>query len=178
MTVMVLDLESLLGAACRSPKDGGILKHIVLRLPNEQRATPSQAVLTCTGGVIGDTWGAKPGRSTDRQISVINSRFLEAIAGTTDRMPSSGDNLIVDLDLHVNNLPVGARLRAGEAVLEVTNHPHTGCVKFERRYGKAALDLTNTPEGLAARLRGLLVRVIQGGEVRVGDTIHKEAPHA
>ena len=109
---------------------------------------------------------------------MINSRFLEAIAEDAERMPLSGDNLVVDLDLHEDNLPVGARLRIGEVVLEVTDHPHTGCVKFERRYGKVALDLTNTPEGLMARLRGLLARVIHEGEVRPGDTIHKEAPHA
>jgi MOSC domain-containing protein YiiM len=173
-----IDAQALLNAARSSPQDAGVLKHIVLRLPNEQRATPLQAVLTRTGGVIGDNWGAKAGRSTDRQISVINSRFLEAIAEDAERMALSGDNLVVDLDLHQDNLPVGARLRIGEAVLEVTDHPHTGCVKFERRYGKAALDLTNTPEGLAARLRGLLARVIQEGDIRPGDPIHKEAPHA
>jgi len=178
MTASVLDARALLDAARGSPKDRGIVKHIVLRLPNEQRAIPPQARLTCTGGVIGDNWGTKAGRSTDRQISVINSRFLQAIAEGAERMALSGDNLVVDLDLHQDNLPAGARLRIGEVVLEVTNHPHTGCAKFERRYGKAALDLTNTPEGLAARLRGLLARVIQGGEVQIGDTIHKETPHA
>jgi MOSC domain-containing protein YiiM len=178
VTTKVFDSETLIDLARSSPKDGGILKHIVLRLPNEQRATPTQAWLTNNGGVIGDNWGAKAGRSTDRQISVINSRFLAAIAENTERMPLSGDNLIVDLNLHEDNVPVGARFRIGEAVLEVTGHPHTGCVKFEKRYGKAALDLTNTPEGLAARLRGLLARVIHEGEVQIGDTIHKEAPHA
>ncbi len=178
MTANILDAQALLDAARSSPKDGGVLRHIVLRLPNEQRVTPSHARVTCTGGMIGDNWGAKAGRSTDRQVSVINSRFLEAIADNTERMPLSGDNLIVDLDLHMDNLPVGARFRIGEVVLEVTDHPHTGCAKFERRYGKAALDLTNTPEGLAARLRGLLARVIHEGEVRPGDTVHKETPYA
>ena len=178
MTAKVFDAEALIDLARSSPKEGGILKHIVLRLPNEQRATPTQALLTNSGGVIGDNWGAKAGRSTDRQISIINSRFLAAIAENTERMPLSGYNFIVDLNLHEDNLPIGSRLHIGEAIVEVTDHPHTGCVKFERRYGKAALDLTNTPEGSAMRLRGLLVRVIQGGEVQVGDPIHKETAHA
>jgi MOSC domain-containing protein YiiM len=173
-----METQRLIESVQNSPKDSGVLKLIVLRLPNEQRATPPQARLTRAGGVIGDNWGAKAGRSTDRQISVINSRFLEAIAEDAERMPLSGDNLVVDLDLHQDNLPVGARLRVGEVVLEVTDHAHTGCVKFERRYGKVALDLANTPEGLAARLRGLLARVIQEGEVRPGDAIHKETPLA
>jgi MOSC domain-containing protein YiiM len=86
--------------------------------------------------------------------------------------------LIVDLDLHEGNLPPGTRLRIGPALVEVTDFPHTGCGKFERRYGKVALDLANSPEGSAMRLRGLFVRVIHGGEVRLGDTISKEASHA
>jgi MOSC domain-containing protein YiiM len=173
-----MESQQLINIVQGSPKDDGVLKLIVLRLPNEQRVTPPQARLTCTGGVIGDNWGAKAGRSTDRQVSIINSRFLEAIADGVERMPLSGDNLIVDFDLHQDNLPVGARFRIGEVVLEVTDHPHTGCVKFERRYGKAALDLTLTPAGLAARLRGLLARVIHEGEVKPGDIIHKETPYA
>jgi MOSC domain-containing protein YiiM len=129
-------------------------------------------------GVGGDRWSLKTNADPLTQVSVMNSRFLEAIAGEAERMNLAGDNLIVDLDLHESNLPPGTRLRIGQALLEVTDSPHTGCKKFERRYGKAALDLTNTPEGSAMHLRGVLARVIQGGEVRLGDSIHKEAPHA
>jgi MOSC domain-containing protein YiiM len=173
-----METQRLIDLVQGSPKDGGVLKLIVLRLPNEERQTPPQAIIDVERGVVGDRWSLKVNADPLVQVSVMNSRFLEAIAGEANRMDLAGDNLIVDLDLHTDNLPTGTRLRIGRAVLEVTDSPHTGCKKFERRYGKAALDLTYTPEGAAMRLRGLLARVIQGGEVQVGDTIHKEAPHA
>jgi len=91
-------------------------------------------------------------------------------------MNLAGDNLIVDLDLHEGNVPPGTRLRIGEVVLEVTDVPHTGCSKFERRYGKAALDLTNTPEGSAMHLRGVLARVIQGGRCGLATRSAKKRP--
>jgi len=173
-----MDSQALLDLVRASPKDVGVLKLIVLRLPDEQRHTPPQAILDVERGVVGDRWSLKTNADPLVQVSMMNSRFLEAIAGENDRMNLAGDNLIVDLDLHENNLPPGTCLRIGQAVVEVTDVPHTGCSKFERRYGKAVLDLTNTPEGSALHLRGVLARVIQGGEVRLGDTIHKEAPHA
>ncbi|HXI85093.1 MAG TPA: MOSC domain-containing protein [Verrucomicrobiae bacterium] len=173
-----MDSQALLDLVRASPKDAGTLKLIVLRLPHDQRQTPPQATLSIEHGVAGDRWSLKANADPLVQISVMNSRFLEAIAGESERMNLAGDNLIVDLDLHEDNVPPGTRLRIGEVVLEVTDVPHTGCSKFERRYGKAVLDLTNTPEGSALHLRGVLARVIHGGEVRLGDTIRKEAPHA
>ncbi len=168
----------ILGEVKASPKDNGVLKLIVLRLPNEQRQTPSQVVLSAANGVEGDRWSLKSNPNPLSQISMMNARFLEAIAGAADRMNLAGDNLIVDLDLQESNLPAGARLRIGQAVIEVTDHPHTACVKFERRYGKIMRELADTPEGLALRLRGLFARVIHAGEVHLGDIICKEAPHA
>jgi MOSC domain-containing protein YiiM len=173
-----MDPQALLDLVRASPKDLGVLKLIVLRLPNERRQMPPQAILSTERGVAGDRWSLKTTADPLKQVSVMNSRFLEAIAGGSERMDLAGDNLIVDLDLHKDNVPPGTRLRIGEAVLEVTDVPHTGCSKFERRYGKAVLDLTNGPEGLAMHLRGVLARVIHGGEVRLGDTVHKEASHA
>lgn len=173
-----MDSRAIVDLVHNSPKDGGVLKLIVLRLPNEQRHTPPQAILSTGDGVGGDRWNLKANANPLSQISVMNARFLEAIAGATDRLTLAGDNLVVDLDLRESNLPAGARLRIGQAVIEVTDLPHTGCSKFERRYGKAMLDLANSPEGRALRLRGLYARVIQGGEVRLGDTVHKETSHA
>jgi MOSC domain-containing protein YiiM len=161
-----------------SPKDAGVLKLIVLRLPGEERRTPQKAILSAHNGVEGDRWSLKPKANPLSQVSVMNARFLEAIAGDAERMNLAGDNLIVDLDLSESNLPPGTRLRVGQAVIEVTELPHTGCGKFDRRYGKAALDLTNSVEGRASRLRGFYARVIRGGEIHIGDTIHKEVPDA
>jgi len=170
------DVVRILDHVKASPKDSGVLKLIVLRLPDEQRQTPPRATLSVEHGVTGDRWSLKTSPDPLMQVSVMNSRFLEVIAGEVERMNLAGDNLIVDLDLHIDNLPTGTRLRIGQALLEVTDSPHTGCKKFQQRYGKDALDITNTPEGSAMRLRGLLARVIEGGEVHVGDPVTKEAP--
>lgn len=171
-----MDSRVLIDSVRASPKDRGVLKLIVLRLPDEQRHTPAQAVISVTHGVEGDRWNLKANANPLSQVSLMNARFLEAIAGDAGRMNLAGDNLIVDLDLHESNLPAGTRLRIGQAVIEITDYPHTACKKFERRYGKAMVDLTNSPEGRALRLRGLYARVIHGGEVRLGDSVHKEAP--
>ncbi len=64
------------------------------------------------------------------QITVMNYRFAELIAGHRDRVQLAGDQLFVDLDLSPSNLPVGTQLSVGDAVIEVTTVPHLGCKKF------------------------------------------------
>jgi MOSC domain-containing protein YiiM len=104
----------------------------------------------------------------------MGARVIDLFAGG-DRAawPLAGDQLYVDLDLSLDNLPAGARLAIGEALVKVTEPPHTGCAKFSARFGSEALRLANSPEGRALRLRGLHVRVIEPGVVRAGDTIRK-----
>lgn len=79
--------------------------------------------------------------------------------------------MLVNLELGSDALPVGARLRAGQALIEVTKKPHNGCKTFMARFGEGALDWVNHPEHRARRLRGLNCRIIEPGVVRVGDVI-------
>ena len=65
-----------------------------------------------------------------------------------------------------------ARLRVGTALCEVTPQPHTGCGKFEERFGQDARELTAAPAFQEWRLRGLYIRVLEPGEVGPGDPIH------
>ena len=85
----------------------------------------------------------------------------------------AGDNLIVDLDLGTENLPVGQRLSVGNVLLEVTEVPHPGCKKFLARYGKDAMGYINAAERKDLRLRGVFAKVAEAGTVSVGDTINK-----
>ena len=79
----------------------------------------------------------------------------------------------IHLDLSLENLAAGTRLAVGEAVVEVTADPHTGCAKFSARFGSDALRFVNSPDGRELRLRGLNARVVQAGTVRAGDTVRK-----
>jgi MOSC domain-containing protein YiiM len=82
-----------------------------------------------------------------------------------------GDNLLVDLDLSLANLPTGSRLRLGAAQLEVTPEPHTGCAKFRQRFGADALRFTADRRFRHLRLRGIYLKVVDAGEVALGDSI-------
>jgi MOSC domain-containing protein YiiM len=85
----------------------------------------------------------------------------------------AGDQLFLDLDLSAANLPPGQRLAIGSVILEVTALPHTGCGKFNERFGSNATQLVNSREGREARRRGINTRIIQPGTIRVGDRVTK-----
>jgi MOSC domain-containing protein YiiM len=82
-----------------------------------------------------------------------------------------GDNLFVDLDISAANLPLGTRLRVGEAVVEVTAKPHNGCFKFKGRFGQDALFFVQAAPTRDQNLRGIYWKVVAPGEVSVGDPI-------
>ncbi len=166
-------IEAQMNQAEQSPQNDGVLEHIVLRLPDEQRATPQEAEVSPDGGLEGDRWARPNSPNPGAQISVMNSRFLRIVAGDDTRMPLAGDNLLVDLDLSEENLPAGTQLQIGTATFEVTDVPHTGCQKFQRRYGKDALEFVNGETYKSRRLRGLFVRTIQAGKIQAGDSIRK-----
>ncbi|MEO8424965.1 MAG: MOSC domain-containing protein, partial [Actinomycetota bacterium] len=81
------------------------------------------------------------------------------------------DQIYADLDISIEHLPPGTRLAIGDAEIEVSAKPHTGCRKFSGRFGKDALRFVSSPEGRRLRLRGVNIRVTKSGTVRVGDPI-------
>ena len=99
--------------------------------------------------------------------------MLAAIEPDRSRWPLAGDQLYVDLDLGEANLPAGTRLRVGEAIVEVSAKPHTGCAKFSARFGSDALRWINGPEGRRLRMRGINARVVSAGVVRPGDAVRR-----
>jgi len=101
---------------------------------------------------------------------VMGARALAAVAGPDRRTwPLAGDQLIVDFDLSEANCPAGTRLAIGDAVIEVTTKPHTGCAKFADRYGIEAARWINSRKHL--HLRGICAVVVQPGSVSVGDEV-------
>ena len=82
-----------------------------------------------------------------------------------------GDNLFVELDISAANLPVGTRIRVGEALLEVTPKPHNGCLKFKGRFGQDALRFVQATPTRDQNLRGIYWKVVEPGEIAVGAAI-------
>jgi MOSC domain-containing protein YiiM len=103
----------------------------------------------------------------------MNARLAAAVAGDRERWGLAGDQLYVDLDISQANLPAGSRIQIGEAVIEFSEPPHTGCDKFGSRYGVDALKFINSPLGRELRLRGANCRVVVSGTIRTGDSIKK-----
>jgi hypothetical protein len=174
------NLDRHLEHVLASPRDSAPLELIVARPAPGEREVLEVAVLDPVDGLAGDTWLARGSRSTPdhaanpaAQLTLMSTRVLAAIEPDPTRWPLAGDQLYVDLDLSAENLPAGTRLTIGSVVLEVTELPHTGCAQFSARFGADALRWISTPTGRANRMRGMYVRVITGGTVRVGDIVRK-----
>ncbi len=174
------ELEAALEHIRDSPSDSGELLLIVRRPRENERETLDEGDLDLEVGLVGDDWLARgnplyeDGRAHPlAQLTIMNSRVLEVMAGPVERWPLAGDQLYVDLDLSDDNLPAGSRLAVGDTLLEVTAKPHTGCSKFIQRFGLAAMRWVNSSDGMRLRLRGLNTRVIKPGTIRVGDRVTK-----
>jgi hypothetical protein len=176
----VSEIEQGLDAVVHSPSDDGRVELIVRRPLVDGREVLEEGELDTAHGLVGDTWSGRAstrmgngGPHPDMQLNVMNARFIALIAGSPERRPLAGDQLYLDLDLSEANLPAGTRLEVGSAVIEVTDQPHTGCVKFAARFGPDALRFVNSPTGRSLRLRGLNAKVVIPGTVRVGDAVRK-----
>ncbi len=177
------ELDLHLADIRRSPVTDGPIELIVRRPEVSARELLDEGQLDPVEGLVGDGWRERGSRSTPdgsahpgMQLTLMNARAAAAVAGDRDRWPLAGDQLYVDLDLSVANLPPGTRLALGTALVEVTDQPHTGCAKFVQRFGLDAMRWVNSPEGLELRLRGMNTRVVGPGRVRVGDRVQVVVP--
>ena len=103
----------------------------------------------------------------------MNSRVAALVAGDKERWQLSGDQLFADIDLSAENMPPGTRIAVGQAILEATDQPHTGCKKFSARFGIDAMQLISSPVGKDLQLRGINCKVVQGGEIKPEDIVRK-----
>lgn len=173
------DLDAGLDHLRASPTDRGTVDLVVRRPDIDEREVLDEGELVVGEGLAGDNYLARGSSATDdgsahpeAQINVMNSRAVDLVAaGDRSRWPLAGDQLFVDLDLSTDNLPVGTRLQAGTAVLEVAQKPHNGCQKFSARFGVDAVRWVNADR--SQRRRGLNAIVVEAGVVRPGDAIVK-----
>jgi len=169
-------LAAALPEVLAAPQDQGQVRLLCARPKPNQRGFPDRLALTRAVGVVGDFEAARPwlvladGSPDPRnQVSLMSSRVLDLV--WRDRAPRNhpGDNIACDLDLTIANLPTGTLLRAGTAILRVSDEPNDGCAKWKVRMGKAAYDWTRASPHL--RLRGVYCSVEQDGEVSLNDVI-------
>lgn len=172
--VTIAELEAGLPLVTGSPSEFGTVELIVRRPAEGQRETLADAEITLEEGLVGDNWrsrGSEP--NLEAQLTLMNSRYVNLISGGRDRWPLAGDQIYVDFDLGVENLPPGTKLGVGSAVVVISSTPHTGCAKFRERFGRDALRFANSEVGKAMRLRGVNTRVVQPGSVQTGDVVKK-----
>jgi MOSC domain-containing protein YiiM len=173
----IADLREGMAHIVASPRGMGTVELIVRRPRVDEREVVGSASITPGSGLEGDRWGARPHRSAHTEVTLMNARSIDLIAGgERERWPLAGDQLYVDFDLGLEHLPPGSRLRIGSVLLEVSDRPHTGCTKFSSRFGDHALAFVNSDDGLAMRLRGMNTSVLEGGIVSTGDPVVKEEP--
>jgi len=174
------ELERHLEHLRAAPADHGTVRLVVRRPDLRVREVIAEGVLDPEKGLLGDNWllrgsRSRPDGSADpaAQLTVMGHRMVSVLATDPGTQALAGDQLYVDLDLSVENLPAGTRLAVGDAVIEVSAKPHTGCAKFTRRFGDDAVAFVNSETGHELRLRGLNARVITGGTIRPGDKVTK-----
>jgi hypothetical protein len=157
-------------AALHAPLDDGAVALMVARGPAGERHVLDDTVLTVEGGMPGDRWAAQTKYGPDFQLATTRADVARFIANGQP-LELHGDNLFLDLDLSSDNLPTGTQLRAGECLLQVTPVAHNGCKKWVQRFGLCPMQLNLHPDYRALHLRGIYLRVIEGGRVRVGDRV-------
>jgi MOSC domain-containing protein YiiM len=164
-----------------APAQVGTLDMVVRRPAVGSREILDEGILDPADGLVGDNWldratshAIAEGRHLQAQLNVMSARMVRFLAPTLTDQALAGDQLFLDLDISVANLPAGSRLALGnDAVIEVTAKPHNGCQKFVARFGEEAMLFVNSPVGQELRLRGFNARVVSGGVVRPGDKVRK-----
>lgn len=175
------ELRAGLATVTAAPADRGVLELLVRRPAMDGREILQEGRLDPDVGLVGDNWNARTSPRTedgsphpDMQLNIISARVSALLADADERRALAGDQLHVDLDLSEANVPAGTRLAIGaEAIVEVTDQPHRGCVKFRDRFGAAALAFVSGPQAMALHLRGVNAKVIRAGTIRQGDEVRK-----
>ncbi len=181
-TVTIEELDRLYAALPPRPQDSARVISLNVRPGPAQREERDAIEFDPELGAAGDRWLRKTWlyladkRPDPRvQVAICNSRILSLIQEATGVRHHPGDTVFTDLDLAAANLPVGARLRIGGAVIEVSNIENDACAKFAAHYGPVVLEWIRLPRNRALRLRGLFAQIVAGGTVRRGDEVCKAA---
>jgi MOSC domain-containing protein YiiM len=158
----VLNPISPLAALMNAPLRPGTVEWIGVRPNRRAPMSVQEAVILDPGqGVIGDRYDGKSG---NRHVTLISREHLAAIAaflGQEVRSEQLRRNIVTS---GINLLALkDKRFRLGEAMLEMTGECHP-CSRMEETFGPGGYNAVRGHGGITAR-------VLEGGEVRVGDTL-------
>ncbi|WP_418904099.1 hypothetical protein [Cereibacter sphaeroides] len=174
------ELAAALPHILAAPKTDAPIVSLCWRAGFNRRSFPDRLLLTRRCGIPGERWLKQPwlrlpdGRPDPRiQVSILPARVCELVWRDRQGTPHPGDTIVADLDTTEANLPVGSLLRAGTAVLRVSDVFNDGCAKWKARYGVAAKDWIVAPGHAALRLRGILCSIEEGGVVAATDRLRK-----
>ena len=178
MNVTANELAAALPQVLAAPKTDAPIATLCFRPGFNQRSFPAMLRLTRAEGVPGERWLHHPwmrlpdGRPDPRiQVSILPSRVMDLVWRDRAGTPHPGDTIVADLDCSEANLPAGTLIRAGSAVVRVSDLFNDACVKWKARYGAAAKDWITAPGHPALRLRGVLCEVVEDGELRLSDRL-------
>ena len=159
----MLNASSPLARLMNAPVRPGVIEWIGVR---PERRAPMRVVeaaeLDPAEGVIGDRYAGKSG---SRHVTLIGRADLAAIADFLglDEVPPDllRRNIVVS---GVNLLALKEkRFRLGGALLEMTGECHP-CSRMEEIFGEGGYNAVRGHGGITAR-------VLEGGEVRLGDAL-------
>ena len=174
------ECESVLDYILDAPSNGAKIEQLCFRPDSGLRAFPDALDMTVNHGIIGERWITNPwltlpnGKPDPRiQVSILSQRVMDLCWRDRANTVHPGDPIVVDMNLSAANLPVGTRLSAGSAILEVSDKFNTACIKWSDRYGNDSLRWINKRENRDFRLRGILCKIVRDGTVKVGDQLIK-----
>lgn len=168
------ELDLGLPQVLAAPRNDGPVSMLLYRRKYNDRVFTDRLHLSKAHGVEGDFEMATPWLTLDDgsadkriQVSILPLRVLDLCWRNREKTVHPGDQIIADFNMSLDNLPTGALIRLGTAVLRVSDLWNDGCVKWKARCGRPALGWVRAHEAL--RLRGIFCSVEQDGEVAVGD---------
>ena len=176
--VTTQELTAALPDILSAPKTDAAIHSLCLRPGYGQRTFPHSFAMTRAQGIPGERWMTAPwlklaDGSPDPgiQISILPVRVANLVWRDRATTPHPGDPIVADLDCSLANLPAGSLIRAGTAILKVSDHFNEACAKWKVRYGADARAFIEAPGHPQLRLRGILCSVEQDGEVTLNDRL-------
>ncbi|MBE1283409.1 MAG: hypothetical protein GJ676_08845 [Rhodobacteraceae bacterium] len=174
------ECDAALPHILNAPKDDAAIESLCFRPGYGERLFSQAIQVSAERGIEGERWLKAPwltledGSPDPRiQISILPKRVMDLCWRDREGAVHPGDTMVADLDMTEANMPVGTRLQIGSAVVEVSDKFNTGCAKWKARYGGESLAWIVHGPNRPLRLRGVLCRIVQDGEIRATDRIRK-----